>query len=85
MPQTAQITLTLLILGALSITTTALPNATEGQAYNFQLQATGGSGNYVWSLVSGTMPAGLTLSAAGLISGTPTVSGTFNLTIQVQG
>ena len=86
MAQTASMTLTLVIEGVLSITTTTLPGAVEGQAYSFQLAATGGSGTYVWSLATGSsLPAGLTLSTVGLLSGTPTVSGNFSFTIQVQG
>lgn len=86
MPQTSSLTLTLVILGTLTIITTSLPSATEGLAYSVQLQATGGSGNYAWSLASGSsLPTGLSLSASGLISGTPTVSGSFSFTIQVQG
>ena len=54
------------------ILTTSLPNYTVGEPYSYQLVASGGSGNYAWKIESGTLPAGLTLSASGLISGTPT-------------
>ncbi|MBI1788651.1 MAG: putative Ig domain-containing protein [Acidobacteria bacterium] len=57
------------IVTPLQITTLALPPATWGQAYSFQLQASGGS-SYVWNLESGSLPTGLTLSSSGLISGT---------------
>lgn len=58
---------------ALQITTNSpLPAFTIGVPYSFQLQATGGSGNYLWKIVGGTLPPGLTLSNTGLISGTPT-------------
>jgi putative Ig domain-containing protein len=56
---------------ALSITTTALANGQVGVAYSATLAASGGTSPYKWSLSSGTLPAGLTLSAAGLLSGTP--------------
>jgi len=56
----------------LSITNASLPNWSTGVAYSAQLVATGGSGNYGWRIISGTMPDGLTLSDSGLISGTPT-------------
>ena len=38
-----------------------------------------------WSLASGTLPPGLTLASNGVISGTPTQSGTFNFTVQANG
>jgi hypothetical protein len=65
-----------------SITTTTLPGATAGSPYSQQLAATGGDGGYAWTRISGTLPAGLSLSTAGLISGTPTGSGTSNFTVQ---
>jgi hypothetical protein len=60
---------------ALTITATALPAGVVGQAYSASLTATGGTAPLSWSLVSGTLPAGLALAAAtGAISGTPTAS-----------
>ena len=48
------------------------------------LTATGGTGVYVnWAVTAGTLPAGLTLSTGGILSGTPSVSGTSNFTVQV--
>lgn len=71
-PVTVPVTMT--IRAPLQITTTSLPTATWGSPYSFQLQASGGSG-YVWTLESGSLPTGLSLSASGLISGTlPTAS-----------
>jgi hypothetical protein len=70
-----------------SITTTSLPAGTVGVAYTTtSLAATGGVSPYTWTLVSAasTFPAGLTLSSAGAISGTPTAFGTFNFTVQVK-
>jgi hypothetical protein len=45
--------------------------------------ATGGLQPYVWSVSSGSLPLGLTMSNDGVISGTPTTTGTFNFTVQV--
>ena len=56
----------------LSIPTTALPNGMVGVPYNASIVAAGGTTPYAWSISSGALPAGLSLSAAGLISGTPT-------------
>lgn len=55
----------------LEITTTELPYPAIGVPYSFQLQAAGGSGNYLWRIKSGTLPAGLIMDNTGLISGTP--------------
>jgi hypothetical protein len=60
---------------ALTITTKTLPAGVMGTAYNQTLQATGGVPSYTWSVPAGTLPAGLSLSSGGVISGTPT--GTF--------
>jgi hypothetical protein len=65
------------------ITTTLLPNATVGSAYSQTLNATGGTGPYNWSVTNGTLPAGLVLSKAGVLSGTPTSAGTSKFTVQI--
>lgn len=49
-----------------------LPVATTGVPYSTTFTATLGSAPYTFSLSSGTLPAGLTLSPAGVLSGTPT-------------
>lgn len=52
--------------------TTSLPQATEDTSYLAALTASGGTAPYTWSIVSGTLPAGLTLEATtGTITGTP--------------
>jgi Putative Ig domain len=43
--------------------------------YSHQLSGYGGSGTYTWSIWSGSLPAGLSLSSSGVISGTPTTDG----------
>jgi Putative Ig domain len=83
MPSTAQQPLTLTVDPALVITTTTVPDATENKAYSFQLTASGGVPPYTWSVFSGTLPSGITLSSSGLLSGTATVTGAFNFTAQV--
>jgi hypothetical protein len=66
-----------------AVTTTTLPDGSVGTAYSSTLQASGGAGALTWSLSAGTLPAGLTLSAAGVISGTPTTQGNSTFTVQV--
>ncbi|MFI5115777.1 MAG: beta strand repeat-containing protein [Terriglobales bacterium] len=68
----------------LQVTTSSLPAGTQGVRYLNSLAATGGVPPYSWSLTAGPLPAGLTLSGTGIISGTPTGnSGTFPITAQV--
>lgn len=73
------------VFSALNITTTSLKAGTQGKSYNSILKSKGGATPYTWSFVNGTaLPAGLTLnSSAGTITGTPTVAGTFDLTVQL--
>jgi hypothetical protein len=63
-------------LSVLEISTTTITGYTIGTPYSFQMLAAGGSGMYQWSISSGALPAGLTISDSGLISGTPTADGT---------
>ncbi len=68
---------------ALAITTTSLPDGTVNQTYDATLEAVGGTGEYTWSIVSGNLSEGLSLSTGGVISGTPTVEGTSTFTVEV--
>lgn len=80
-------TLTINLVPPPTVSTTALPSGTVGAAYTTtNLAATGGVSPYTWTVTSaaGTFPAGLTLSSAGAISGTPTAFGTFNFTVQAK-
>ncbi|HEY3099952.1 MAG TPA: Ig domain-containing protein [Methylomirabilota bacterium] len=67
---------------ALQITTASLPGATEGTPYTVMLAASGG-GSLTWSLADGSLPAGLTLGANGVVSGTPSAPGTYTVTVRV--
>jgi hypothetical protein len=66
----------------LTITTASLPAGTIASPYTATLQASGGTGSDTWSLRADTLPPGLTLNAAGVISGTPTTGGTYTFTVQ---
>jgi Putative Ig domain len=65
------------------ITTTSLPSGTVHVPYSASEAAVGGTAPYTWSLASGSLPPGLTLSASGTITGTPTMAGTFTFTEKV--
>jgi|GEM_PF-2010260 len=70
--------------GALKISTSSLPAGQTGAAYSASLNASGGTAPYTWSLASGGLPAGLSLSASsGAISGTPTTAGASSFTVKV--
>jgi hypothetical protein len=58
----------------LTVSTTSLPEAFAGTKYSAQLQQSGGIGPFSWALISGTLPAGLNLTAGGAITGTPTTT-----------
>ena len=70
---------------AVQISTAALPFAISGQTYPFfQMQAVQATGALTWSIYDGALPAGLTMDAFGLITGTPSGFGsTSDVTIRV--
>jgi hypothetical protein len=71
-------------LSALTVVTpSTLPSGAVGNAYSQALSARGGTAPYSWSLVSGTLPSGLSLSSSGAIMGTPTAAGTLAFTARV--
>ena len=82
-PQGATANFSIAIQTALAVTSLSPPAGTVGVSYSTTLAATGGVSPYTWTLLSGNPPAGLRLSAAGVISGTPTTSGTSTFTVQV--
>ncbi|MBW8355015.1 MAG: autotransporter domain-containing protein [Pseudomonas sp.] len=78
-PATVTITVT---PPTLAITPTTLPDGTQGAAYSQTLSATGGTAPYTYAISAGSLPAGLSLNTStGVISGTPSASGTNNLTV----
>lgn len=76
-PMTGQESSTLLI------TTNALPRGLSNRPYTLALGASGGVLPYTWTATTGVLPAGLSLSTSGVITGTPTVTGVFPLTLTV--
>lgn len=66
-----------------NITTVALPNVVYGAPYNIQMAASGGTAPYTWSVPSGSFPFGISMSSAGLISGSSTAAaGDYSVTIR---
>lgn len=75
-----------LVVAAPTITVTraTLPNGVAGQSYSMRLTGAGAVAPYTFTISSGDLPVGLTLAADGLLAGTPTASGTFPFTVQIQ-
>ena len=58
------------------------PGGTNGSPFTHTFAATGGTAPYTWSKDSGTFPPGVTLSSAGVLSGTPSAAGTYNYVLK---
>ena len=58
-----------------------LPNGAVAAPYSQTITASGGTAPYTFAVTAGALPAGLTLSPAGALTGTPTAGGTFNFTV----
>jgi hypothetical protein len=74
---------TLTVSQTLTIVTTSLPGAFQNTPYSQQLAAAGGQSPFAWLVTAGALPAGLTLSPAGLIQGTATTMGQSTFTVTV--
>lgn len=68
----------------LRITTALLAEASRNVPYSQSVSAAGGNAPYRFALVQGTLPAGLTFTPTGLLSGTPEAAGSFPITIEVR-
>lgn len=71
------------ITSRMFITTNSLPDAAINQPYSQQLTANEGASG--WTVVSGTLPDGISVSSTGLVSGTPTKAGAFSFRVQATG
>ena len=68
----------------LSISTSAqLADGMVNASYQGTLVAAGGTSPYTWAMTAGALPAGVSLSSSGSLTGTPTAYGTFQFTAQV--
>lgn len=67
-----------------AVTTAAMPVGTDGSLYSpLQLQSSGGKPPIGWTS-SGSLPSGLSISGAGVVSGTPAGPGTYAITVTAQ-
>ena len=86
--QTATQQLTLTLYDNLAITLASpLPYAINGQAYGPEaIGATGGTGNYTWSITLGSLPSGINLTTgSGLVTGNPSdTAGNFQFTVELR-
>ena len=68
----------------LSIVTSTLPDAEVGSVYSVFLVQEGGVAPFQWDLISGSLPAGISLTSDGELTGTPTVAGDASFEVRVQ-
>jgi hypothetical protein len=68
---------------SLNIVEDSLPPLTTGMQYHVQLHATGLAPPFVWSVVEGDLPDGISLSPDGVLSGRPTKPGGYNFILKV--
>ncbi|MEP7338546.1 MAG: choice-of-anchor V domain-containing protein [Acidobacteriota bacterium] len=73
----------LIACAPITISPETVTNPTSGIPYNQTLTAAGTSGSVTYSINSGGLPTGLSLSPGGVISGTPTISGSFTFEVKV--
>jgi hyaluronate lyase len=65
-----------------NILTTSIAGGSVGTSFYQLMQAGGGDGLIGWSISSGSLPPGLTLSGGGILAGTPTTTGTYTFTVR---
>ncbi|WP_160295188.1 putative Ig domain-containing protein [Geobacter sp. OR-1] len=75
--------LSIIVYGQLSISPAAFSDGVIGSPYSQSIGFSGGKSDYILSVIAGSIPAGLSMDASGMVTGTPTTSGTFTFTVQV--
>lgn len=68
---------------AVTVAPAVAPPGVVGVAYSYAFSATGGDGSFTWSIASGSVPPGLSLTAAGALTGTPTTPGSSDFSVRV--
>ena len=72
------------VITPLTITSSStLTSGSTGTSYTLTLTASGGTSPYSWSVASGSLPPGLSLSSSGVLSGTPDTPDSYSFTVQV--
>lgn len=80
----ADLPLTINVVGPLSILTSSLPSVNKNSLYQQTISASGGTQPYTWTVLSGSLPNGITLgTGTGVLSGTPDVAGAFTFVASV--
>jgi hypothetical protein len=74
--------LTIGTVPAITIAPSTVPNGAVGGPYNQTFTASGGTGPFSFALSLGALPPGLTLTQAGVLSGTLTTPGTFSFSVR---
>ncbi len=77
----ASVTLSVPVNPSITPPAGALPGGVYGSAYTQTLLGAGGIPPYTWAVSQGTLPAGLSLSSGGVISGVPTTAGSASFTV----
>jgi putative Ig domain-containing protein len=73
----------LTVIAGPSLSFPAPPAGWTNTVYSDTLTESGGTSPFTWSVSAGSLPAGISLSADGILSGTPTATGTSSFTVQV--
>ncbi|QIP13700.1 hypothetical protein G8759_14260 [Spirosoma aureum] len=76
------IALTSVTVNAVTVSNPTVSTATVGQPFSQSFTASGGNGTYSYSVVSSNLPASLSLSSAGGLSGTPTAAGSYSALVR---
>ena len=81
--RTATRSLALVVSAALTITTASINSVSSGSSFSFTLASSGGSGTKTWSVLSGSLPTGASLSTGGVLSGNVASAGSYPFTVRV--
>jgi hypothetical protein len=81
---TSTVAVLTVVCPSVTLNPASLPSGTAGLSYSQSLGASGGAAPYSYSVMSGNLPPGLTLSGGGVLTGTPAAVGNFSFTVQAE-